>query len=288
MKIKKFLQFVLPILVILVIISPVTILAQEPTGTCFIKTGPQVGYTKTQCDDYSGTWVPGTSASDISPTTNTSGSPFNSTSTACAATVNNIGDIICKMGVIVRSLIPLLLALGVLYFVWGVVQYVIGGDEEAKKKGKNRIIYGLIGLVVIVGLAGLINIVINTFGLSQGNLGLVSPSTTLAQNDQTTSNFGLCSLPPGNPKLQDFLSYVTCIIGKSVIPLIFALAVTMFVWGVVQYVINSDDEAKKQKGRQFIIWGIIGLVVMVSVWGLVKIVGTTFGIEYAIPQLKSQ
>lgn len=96
----------------------------------------------------------------------------------------------------------------------------------------------------------------------------------------------VCSLLP-NPKFQDLLLYVVCIINKSVIPLIFSLATAMFVWGVVQYVINSDEEAKKEQGKQFMIWGIIALTVMFSVWGLVKIVGNTFGIEYAIPQLKS-
>lgn len=95
----------------------------------------------------------------------------------------------------------------------------------------------------------------------------------------------ICTLV-ANPKFGDLLSYITCIIGKSVIPLIFALAIASFVWGVVQYVINTDDEAKKAKGRQFMIWGIIALAVMVSVWGLVKILGTTFGIEYVIPQLQ--
>ena len=89
-----------------------------------------------------------------------------------------------------------------------------------------------------------------------------------------------------DPKLGDLFSYVSCIINKSVVPLIFALAVAMFVWGVVQYVINSDEEAKKAKGKQFMIWGIIALTVMVSVWGLVSILGGTFGIDYAIPHVK--
>lgn len=95
----------------------------------------------------------------------------------------------------------------------------------------------------------------------------------------------LCDLT-ANPKLQDLLVYGVCIINKSVIPLIIALAVVMFIWGVVQYVINSNEEAKKEKGKQFMIWGIIGLTVMFAVWGLVRIVGKTFGIEYVIPQLK--
>jgi hypothetical protein len=95
----------------------------------------------------------------------------------------------------------------------------------------------------------------------------------------------LCTLI-SEPKFQDLLSYVGCIINRSIIPLIIALAMVMFIWGVVQYVINSDEEAKKEKGKQFMIWGIIGLTVMIGVWGLVRILGNTFGIEYVIPQLK--
>ena len=90
-----------------------------------------------------------------------------------------------------------------------------------------------------------------------------------------------------NPKLGDLFGYITCIISKSVIPLIFALAVAMFVWGVVQYVINAEDEAKRGQGRSFMIWGIIALSVMVSVWGLVQIVGKTFNIPNVIPQVQS-
>ncbi|MEK7572282.1 MAG: hypothetical protein AAB493_00260 [Patescibacteria group bacterium] len=96
----------------------------------------------------------------------------------------------------------------------------------------------------------------------------------------------LCTLA-SNPKLQDLLGYVTCIISKSIIPLILTLAVALFVWGVVQYVINDQEEAKKARGRQFMIWGIIGITVMVSVWGLVGILGNTFGIDTKfVPQLK--
>jgi len=111
--------------------------------------------------------------------------------------------------------------------------------------------------------------------------------TWIAGNTTNNVNRGFsCDLDP-NPKFQDLLLYLVCIINNSVIPIIFALAVVMFVWGVVQYVINSDEEAKKEKGKQFMIWGIIALAVMVSVWGLVSILGNTFGIEYAIPQVKS-
>jgi uncharacterized membrane protein YidH (DUF202 family) len=184
-------------------------------------------------------------------------------------------NLICRAHQILNAIVPVLVALGVVYFVWGVVQYMIGGEEEAKKKGKDTILYGVIGLAVIVGIWGLVNIVVNTFGLG----GQQPPLPTVG------SVSGTCLREP-KPTFQDLATYATCIITTSVIPLIFALAIAMFIWGVVQFVINSDEEAKKTKGKQFMLWGIIALAVMVSVWGLVNILTDTFGIKGGfIPQV---
>ena len=101
-----------------------------------------------------------------------------------------------------------------------------------------------------------------------------------------TSSTGFCVLP-NRPTFAVLANYFVCIISRSIIPLLFALAIAMFIWGVIQYVINTDEEAKKQKGKMFMIWGIIALAVMVSVWGLVGILRNTFGIENVIPQLQT-
>ena len=83
----------------------------------------------------------------------------------CAPNSADISNIFCKVGEILNSVIPILILLGVVYFVWGVVQYVISSDEEAKESGKMRIIYGIIGLAVIVAMWGLVNILVRTFGV---------------------------------------------------------------------------------------------------------------------------
>jgi len=96
----------------------------------------------------------------------------------------------------------------------------------------------------------------------------------------------LCPQFGGNSNLGDLFMYITCLIQKTVIPLLFAVAMVIFIWGVVQFVINGDDTEKKEKGRTFMIWGIVGLTVMVGVWGLVAVVANTFGINgRVLPQL---
>lgn len=93
----------------------------------------------------------------------------NTNVTCVAGQIDNIESVLCKVNELLSAVVPVLIALAVVYFVWGVVSYMFGGDEEAKKNGRGRIIYGIIGLAVIVSLWGLVNILTNTFGLTGSN-----------------------------------------------------------------------------------------------------------------------
>lgn len=60
--------------------------------------------------------------------------------------------------------------------------------------------------------------------------------------------------------------------------LLIAAAVVFFLWGVFQYVRAAGDEEAQKVGRAHILNGIIGLAVMVSVWGLVAFVTKSAGL----------
>jgi predicted histidine transporter YuiF (NhaC family) len=81
------------------------------------------------------------------------------------------------------------------------------------------------------------------------------------------------------------LDYLSCLLVQSVVPLLFALAVVGFIWGVIQTTMNPEDAEKRKQGKMYMMWGIIGLFVMLSIWGLVEIITNTFGIQVLIPQL---
>ena len=78
----------------------------------------------------------------------------------------NLEYILCKLNDILGMVLPFLIALAVVIFVWGVVMYVVSSDEEAKATGRTRMIWGIVGLAVIIGLWGLVKIITNTFGLN--------------------------------------------------------------------------------------------------------------------------
>ena len=81
----------------------------------------------------------------------------------CFYGVKDLNYILCRLGDVLNTLVPILVALGVVVLIWGIIQYVIGGGDEAKKKGRDKIVYGLIGLAVIIGLWGLVYVLVDTF-----------------------------------------------------------------------------------------------------------------------------
>ena len=92
---------------------------------------------------------------------------------------------------------------------------------------------------------------------------------------------------PGNTSsVGGILTFFRCLIQGSVIPLLITLAIVFFIVGVIKYVLNANDPTKMEEGRSFMIWGIIGLFAIVSIWGLVQLLTGTFGISFSIPQLQ--
>ncbi|MFA6515007.1 MAG: hypothetical protein WCT42_01950 [Candidatus Paceibacterota bacterium] len=114
------------------------------------------------------------------------------------------------------------------------------------------------------------------------SMGIV-PSVANAAPTTTTTQ----SVCAGN-SLKDItgvVNWASCFLLKTVVPFLFALATAAFIWGVIQFYLNPDNEEKRKKGKSFIIGGLIALFVMLSMWGLVAILTGTFGLTNTIPQL---
>lgn len=79
-------------------------------------------------------------------------------------------SIITVINKILATIIPVLITLAVVYFIWGVIQYTVSNDEEAKKGARSKIIQGLIGLFIIVAFWGVIRLITNTFGVGPEQL----------------------------------------------------------------------------------------------------------------------
>jgi hypothetical protein len=70
-----------------------------------------------------------------------------------------------------------------------------------------------------------------------------------------------------------------------VLPLIISLTVVVFVWGIFKLVLAGDSEDARKEARGYITWGIVALFVMVSVWGLVNILISSFQLRNSLPDM---
>ena len=81
---------------------------------------------------------------------------------------------------------------------------------------------------------------------------------------------------PNLDYLTNTLKKVRDLIGLA-LPIVVALSLLAFFWGVFQFIWGG--EGKRDEGKQHMIWGIVGLFVMVSVWGLVGFLGNVTGVN---------
>lgn len=74
-------------------------------------------------------------------------------------------------------------------------------------------------------------------------------------------------------------STILYIINYVLVPVLFAIAFIVFLYGIVsKYIFSHGDPEKTKEGHKLILWGIIAFVVMISLWGLVNVVANTFGL----------
>jgi hypothetical protein len=64
----------------------------------------------------------------------------------------------------------------------------------------------------------------------------------------------------------------------QLLSLFVAITVLVFVWGLVVFIRNSDDEKKVAEGKRFMLWGLVALFVMVGVWGIIELLQSITGI----------
>ena len=82
------------------------------------------------------------------------------------AQVTDLSELLQLFQGIVTALMPFLVGLGVLFFVWGVLLFVTAGDDQEKRaNGRSKMIYGVIAIFVMVSIWGLVNLLVTQFGL---------------------------------------------------------------------------------------------------------------------------
>ena len=100
----------------------------------------------------------------------------------------------------------------------------------------------------------------------------------------TTAAFGITSALLLAPQLAsattaaDIIGVVGGLV-NALVPVAFSAMILLFVWGVAMYILNPD----KKKGVAILLWGVIGIAVVASLWGIIALLEHTFGVDGAQP-----
>ena len=65
----------------------------------------------------------------------------------------------------VGRLIPIFVALALIYFIWGLMKFILAADSEAREEGKKGMWLGIVALFVIVSIWGIVAFISRTLGI---------------------------------------------------------------------------------------------------------------------------
>lgn len=66
---------------------------------------------------------------------------------------------------------------------------------------------------------------------------------------------------------------------RAIVPMLITVALIVFIWGLIKYLMKIGDEKERQAGVQLMLWGVIAIFVMSSVWGIVRLLQNTFSVQ---------
>lgn len=85
-------------------------------------------------------------------------------------------------------------------------------------------------------------------------------------------------------EVDTFIRNVNQLIINPIIYVLFALAIVFFLFGVFQFLLNQDNEEKKTEGKRHMLWGIVGITIMLGVFTIMNLILKTFDIKGINPE----
>lgn len=80
----------------------------------------------------------------------------------------------------------------------------------------------------------------------------------------------------------DLINKLNEVVFNPIITLLFGLALVVFLWGVAQYFLQPNSEQAREQGRKHMIYGILGMFIMFTVFAIMRIIVATIGADPSI------
>lgn len=78
---------------------------------------------------------------------------------------------------------------------------------------------------------------------------------------------------------EEFMAKISTVIVQPILALVFGIAFIIFIWGIFVYIRDSDDDKGRAEGQRGILWGLVGMVIMISAFGIINIIQGTIGAD---------
>ncbi len=124
--------------------------------------------------------------------------------------------------------------------------------------------------------------IVSSVGLIAG--GLITAAAPLVAFGQTYNNVGSAGSNAVN-QLTNIVGNSQSLVGQSnnllniVIGVLIALAIIVFIVNVIRFVLNADDEEKRSNAKKYLLWSVIGIAVIIGIFGIATLLLNTFGIS---------
>jgi len=78
------------------------------------------------------------------------------------------------------------------------------------------------------------------------------------------------------PAKSNLIANIKTEIGNPIITILFLLAFLYFLWGLIQFISSAGTSgAKLEEGKSHMIWGVVGMAIMLSAYGLMNLITNT-------------
>jgi len=79
-------------------------------------------------------------------------------------------------------------------------------------------------------------------------------------------------IPVAEASVMTLMKSINRVIINPIIILLFALAVVFFIYGIIKYLLNPDNEEIRKASKSHMLWGVIGMFIMVAVFGIMSLI----------------
>ncbi|MES2437174.1 MAG: hypothetical protein V4519_04140 [Patescibacteria group bacterium] len=172
----------------------------------------------------------------------------------------NLKDLVGMLIGIANALVPLFFLLALIGFIIGIIKYIYSADPKKIAEARSYIVYGIITVSVMLSVWGLALLVKGSF--------FPSAESPL-----------VCVVSPTSGPTSSLENVIGQIVnaGNYLVPFLILVAFIGFIIGVIKYIFSGDPK-KIEDGRRFIVFSIIGMTAILSLWGIARLLsGMVFG-----------